>query len=379
MKSLKGHFMKTNILMIVISAALVIVMSFILVFVFSLSNPDGISRLLITAKDVFSGAVTSSNVGIYYFIAWAFLTGMLVLITCLALSTNLARTVLAPINRLKTAAENIADGELDFDVLTSEDAEELAELCDSIEKIRKRLKENEIRELEQKEERNMLIANLSHDMRTPVTTIKGYIEGITDGIADTPEKQQKYLDTIYSKALVLERLLDGMTEYSELELGRMQYVFEFMDITEFLKDLSEEYRTEVETRGLTFDCRLADRGMIIMGDRNKLKRVLDNIVGNSIKYNRENGSVSILEEADERGVMITVSDTGMGIKKEDLARVFDGFYRGDSARTNIKGNGLGLAIAKQIIESHHGKIWIKSGKDEGTQTFIYIPLRREPI
>lgn len=85
----------------------------------------------------------------------------------------------------------------------------------SIEKIRRRLKENAAREIEQQEERNMLIANLSHDMRTPVTAIKGYIEGIIDGIADTPEKQQKYLDTIYSKAIVIERLLDGMTEYSE--------------------------------------------------------------------------------------------------------------------------------------------------------------------
>lgn len=377
MKSLKGHFLKTNILMIVISAALVIIMSFILVFVFSLSNHDGISRLIFTIKDVFSGAVTSSNVGIYYFIAWAFLTGMLVLITCLALSTNLARTVLAPINRLKTAAENIAEGELNFDVLTSEDAKELAELCDSIEKIRKRLKENAVREVEQREERNMLIANLSHDMRTPVTTIKGYIEGITDGIADTPEKQQKYLDTIYSKALVLERLLDGMTEYSELELGRMQYAFEFVDMTAYLQKLAEEYRTEIETRELSFNCSLADTEMIVLADKNKLKRVLDNLIGNAVKYSKEGGSVTLTQESDKRGVMITVSDTGTGIKKEDLSRVFDGFYRGDSARTNIKGNGLGLAIAKQIIENHHGKIWVKSEKDEGTQIFVYLPLRRE--
>ncbi len=377
MKSLKGHFMKTNILMIVISAALVIVMSFILIFVFSLSNPDGIKRLTMTARDVFSGTIRSNDIGIYYFIAWAFLTGTLVLITCLALSTNLARTVLAPINRLKTAAENIAEGELNFDVLTSEDAEELAELCDSIEKIRRRLKENAAREIEQQEERNMLIANLSHDMRTPVTAIKGYIEGIIDGIADTPEKQQKYLDTIYSKAIVLERLLDGMTEYSELELGRMQYAFEFVDITEYLSKLAEEYRTEIETHNLSFTCSLADKEMIVLADKNKLKRVLDNLIGNAVKYNKEGGNVMLTQEAVSSGVMITVSDNGTGIKKEDLPRIFDGFYRGDSARSNIKGNGLGLAISKQIIENHHGKIWVKSEKDEGTQIFVYLPLRRK--
>ena len=248
MKSLKGHFAKTNILMIVISAALVITMSFILIFVFSLSNPDGFKTLFGTAKEVFSGSLERSQRYLYYFIIWAVLTGFTVLVTCLALSTNLARTVLTPIHRLKEAAENIAEGELDFDVLTSGDAEELAELCNSIERIRKKLKENAEHEHFQKEERNMLVANLSHDMRTPVTAIKGYIEGINDGIADTPEKQKQYLDTIYNKALVLEKLLDGMTEYSELELGRMQYVFEFVDITEYLRNVAEEYSAEKRVR-----------------------------------------------------------------------------------------------------------------------------------
>ena len=377
MKSLKGHFAKTNILMIVISAALVITMSFILIFVFSLSNPDGFKTLFGTAKEVFSGSLERSQRYLYYFIIWAVLTGFTVLVTCLALSTNLARTVLTPIHRLKEAAENIAEGELDFDVLTSGDAEELAELCNSIERIRKKLKENAEHEHFQKEERNMLVANLSHDMRTPVTAIKGYIEGINDGIADTPEKQKQYLDTIYNKALVLEKLLDGMTEYSELELGRMQYVFEFVDITEYLRNVAEEYSAEIETKGFVFESSLLEHSLTVVADRDKLKRVLDNLIGNAVKYNRKGGSISLTQETDGRGVLISVTDTGVGIQREDLNRVFDGFYRGDSARSNIKGNGLGLAIAKQIVESHRGKIWVKSEKNKGTQVFVYLPLREE--
>lgn len=377
MKSLKGHFAKTNILMIVISAALVITMSFILIFVFSLSNPDGFKTLFGTAKEVFSGSLERSQRYLYYFIIWAVLTGFTVLVTCLALSTNLARTVLTPIHRLKEAAENIAEGELDFDVLTSGDAEELAELCNSIERIRKKLKENAEHEHFQKEERNMLVANLSHDMRTPVTAIKGYIEGINDGIADTPEKQKQYLDTIYNKALVLEKLLDGMTEYSELELGRMQYVFEFVDITEYLRNVAEEYSAEIETKGFVFESSLLEQSLTVVADRDKLKRVLDNLIGNAVKYNRKGGSISLTQETDGRGVLISVTDTGVGIQREDLNRVFDGFYRGDSARSNIKGNGLGLAIAKQIVESHRGKIWVKSEKNKGTQVFVYLPLREE--
>ena len=377
MKSLKGHFVKTNILMIVVSAALVFIMSFILITVFSVSNPDGFRMIFDTAREVVSGSLQESDKYLYYFIAWAVLTGLIVLSTCLILTTALARTVLIPINRLRKAAENIADGELNFDVLTSEDAEELSELCDSIDRIRKKLKISAEQEKIQKRERSMLIANLSHDMRTPVTAIKGYIEGIEDGVADTPEKQRRYLDTIYNKAMVLERLLDGMTEYSELELGRMQYVFEMVDITAYLENLSEEYAAEVEAKGIRFEKELLNVPLMVVADRNKLKRVLDNLIGNAIKYNRENGSILLSQQEDGRGVLIAIRDTGNGIQKEDLSRVFDGFYRGDSARSNIKGNGLGLAIAKQIIESHRGKIWIKSEKGEGTEVFLYLPLRQE--
>lgn len=375
MKSLKGHFIKTNILMILISLALVIAMSFILIFVFSVIEPKGFERIMETAIGVFTGKLSDTTV--YYFLIWAFLTVTLVTIACLALTTNLAKSIINPITRLKNAAEDIAEGELDFDVLTSEDGEELAALCDSIEKIRCRLKENAERELAQTEERNMLLANFSHDMRTPVTTIKGYIDGINDGIADTPEKQKKYLDTIYSKAVVLEKLLDNITMYSELECGRMQYVLEYMDITEYLKELAYEYEAEVGACNLVFEAHLSEESMTIVGDRNKLKRVLDNLVSNAVKYNREGGSITLSQETDGKGVLVCVSDTGLGIAKQDIAKVFDGFYRGDKARSNIKGNGLGLAIAKQIVESHHGKIWIKSEEKEGTQVFVYLPLRNK--
>ena len=120
-----------------------------------------------------------------------------------------------------------------------------------------------------------------------------------------------------------------------------------------------------------------EQSLTVVADRDKLKRVLDNLIGNAVKYNRKGGSISLTQETDGCGVLISVTDTGVGIQREDLNRVFDGFYRGDSARSNIKGNGLGLAIAKQIIESHRGKIWVKSEKNKGTQVFVYLPLREE--
>ncbi|MEA4988786.1 MAG: HAMP domain-containing sensor histidine kinase [Anaerovorax sp.] len=375
MQSIKGRFIRTNIMMVIISAVLILLVSLLLLFVFSISERDGFLRIIQGFKEIFHGDFRKENGLTIYLFAWSVLVGGTVLITCIILSVNLSRSVLAPIKELQTAAMNIADGNLDFEVMACEDRE-LNDLCQSFDERRKKLKISAEQQHQNKEERNMLMANLSHDMRTPVTTIKGYLEGIKDGVADTPEKQSRYLDTIYSKTLILERLLDNMTEYSELELGRMQYAFEFVDLTSYLKDLTEDYKRDIELAGLRFEYSLLEEPLTIVADRSKLKRVLDNLVSNAVKYNKQNGTISISTETDHKGALIRISDTGTGINNTDLNKVFDGFYRGDASRSNIKGNGLGLAIAKQIIGSHRGKIWMKSEKNVGTEVYIYLPLRR---
>ena len=336
MKTLKGRFIKTNILMAAISVAWVILVPVLLLFVYSLNRKDGLPVILQGVMGLFEGPGGSAGgvIGVYP-VAGAFLIVFLVVITCIALSANLSRAVLLPIRELKRSAENIVEGSLGFDVMSCED-EELNDLCQAFEEIRKKLRENAEKEVRIEEERSVLMANISHDMRTPITTIKGYLEGIQDGVADSPEKLEKYLTTIYSKTLVLERLVDSITEYSELELGRMQYVFEFVDLTEYLKDLAEEYRMDVEELGLAFHTQFLDRQLTVVADRGKLKRVLDNLIGNSIKYNQEGGSISLQTQTDGRGALICVSDTGSGIKNEDIKSVFDGFYRGDAARDVYK-------------------------------------------
>lgn len=374
MQSIKGRFIRTNIMMVIISAALVLLVSLLLLFVFSVSERDGFLRIIQGFQEIFHGDFGKENDLLLYLVAWSVLVGSTVLLTCIILSVNLSRSVLGPIKELQKAAINITEGNLDFEVLACEN-QELNDLCKSFDEIRKKLKQTADLQIRNKEERNMLMANLSHDMRTPVTTIKGYLEGIKDGVADSPEKQSKYLDTIYNKTLILERLLDNMTEYSELELGRMQYAFEYVDLTPYLMDLIEEYKRDIEAAGLQFKESLLQEPLTVVADRSKLKRVLDNLISNAVKYNKKNGMISISTETDHKGVLIFISDTGSGINHIDSNKVFDGFYRGDASRSNIKGNGLGLAIAKQIVGKHHGKIWMKSEKNVGTQVFIYLPLR----
>jgi signal transduction histidine kinase len=374
MKSLKGRFIQTNIFMVIISAALVLIVSLLLLFLFSVSEQDGFTYIIEGFREIFSGDFGVENSLILYVLAWAALVGVLILITCILLSANLSRAVLGPVKDLQRAAENIAVGNLDFEVLGCDD-QELNELCHSFDQIRKKLKENALKELRVQEERNMLIANLSHDMRTPITSIKGYLEGIRDGVADSPEKTSRYLDTIYSKTLILEQMLDNITEYSELELGRMQYAFEYVDLTSYLKDWIEDYKMDIKEQGLQLKVNLIERPLMVVADRSKLKRVLGNLISNAVKYNKENGMVSIKTETDNKGALLCISDSGIGIKENDSKKVFDGLYRGDASRSNIKGNGLGLAISKQIVENHRGKIWIKSVENVGTDVFIYLPLR----
>ena len=222
----------------------------------------------------------------------------------------------------------------------------------------------------------MLLANLSHDLKTPVTSIKGYIEGIRDGIADTPEKQKKYLDTIYSKAVMIDDMVNNLSVFSKLELSKLKFEFEKGDINAFVNRIFEEYRLDLEKNNMELSVDTENTPVTVRIDYEKMRRVFANIISNSIKYKKDGrGKLEVKSHLGDGGVYITVTDDGIGIKKEELKSVFDEFYRVDAARSmNIKGSGLGLGIAKQIVENHGGKIWLKSdGEGLGTTAVIYLP------
>ena len=302
---------------------------------------------------------------------------LLVAGVCILVTHRLTGRITATLKTLRRAADNLRDGELDFQILSCE-LRELDELSQSLESVRQRLKATAVAEAGAQEERGLLMANLSHDLRTPITAIKGYVEGIQDGIANTPEKQRHYLDIIYNKSLVLEKLVRNMSDFSEYELGRMQYHFEYVDMGPFLRDLGEEYQEDARQNGMTFFSQIPQGRYIVTADRGKLKRVLDNLISNAVKYGRPGGAIALSAEEYEKGLVIQVSDNGKGISPQALGHVFDSFFRADTARTSsVPGSGLGLAICRSIVESHHGKIWLTSEEGEGTRAFLYLPLQKE--
>lgn len=286
--------------------------------------------------------------------------------------------VVGPINVLKHAAKNIQDGNLDVPVRESEGGvREMNELCRTFEEMRLRLKESQEQKIQNDKENRELISNISHDLKTPVTTIKGYVEGILDGVADTPEKQKKYLHTVYNKADDMSRLIEELTLYTRIDTNNIPYNFAKINIADYFADCADELSEELEARGieLTYFNYLSEDDIVI-ADAEQLKRVINNIIGNSVKYmDKPKGTINIrLRDADDF-VQVEFEDNGKGIAQKDLGRIFDRFYRADSSRNSRKGgSGIGLSIVKKIIEDHEGRVWAAS--KEGVGTTMYFALRK---
>lgn len=375
--TLRGQFLRTVLLMLAFSMLVGIAVIVVVIIAFVKKVPDGEKFLVDSLSFLFGKEVIGPNGMVHVFVLAVIVLCLLVVLVCVLLARRYTSRIASALREFRRAADDLCRGELDFQILSYPERE-LDELAQALESVRQRLKASAAAEAAAQEERGLLMANLSHDLRTPITAIKGYVEGIRDGIAATPEKQKHYLDIIYTKSLVMEKLVRNMSDFSEYELGRMQYHFEYVDMTPFLQDLAEEYQYDVQQNGMTFQANLPRGRYTVTADRGKLKRVLDNLVSNAVKYGRPGGQVNFSAEEYEGGLVLQVTDNGKGISTQALHHVFDSFFRADTARTSsVPGSGLGLAICRSIVDSHHGKIWLTSEEGEGTRTFVYLPLQKE--
>ncbi len=301
--------------------------------------------------------------------------GVLVM-TSLALCLWLYRGIVTPLSQLRKATWNIKEGNLDF-VVEGNDVEEVNNLCEDFEEMRKRLKESSEENLAFDRESKELISNISHDLKTPITSIKGYVEGIMDGVADTPEKMNRYIQTIYNKAIEMDRLINELTFYSKIDTNRIPYVFNKISVNEYFDDCLDELRMELASENVDFDFEneLSDE-VLMIADAEQLRRVINNIVSNSLKYmdkDQKRLAIRIKDAGDF--IQFEIEDNGMGIERKDLVKIFDRLYRADASRGTSKGgSGIGLSIVKKILEDHGGKVWAASEPGEGTT--IYFVLRK---
>lgn len=306
---------------------------------------------------------------------------LLAIVIILALTAGLLiawiyQCVVVPLGRMKIATQNIKDGNLDFELEVEAD-DEIGQLCRDFEEMRLRLKETSVEKLESDKRSKELISNISHDLKTPITAIKGYVEGIMDGVADTPEKMERYIRTIYNKANDMDMLINELTLYSKIDSNRIPYNFNTISVNAYFDDCAADLKVDLDSRRIEFDyLNYVEGDVKIIADAEQIKRVINNIISNSTKYMDKTEKKIYLRVKDVGDfVQVEIEDNGKGIGTKELPYIFERFYRTDASRNSATGgSGIGLSIVKKIIEEHGGKIWATSR--EGIGTVMYFVLRK---
>lgn len=302
---------------------------------------------------------------------------LILILTAIILVGWTYRGIVPRLKTLVKAAGEIREGELDHPLDVS-GRDEISELFRAFEDMRKRLQAASVAKMHDDEEQRQLIANIAHDLKTPITAIKGYAEGLKDGVANTPEKQKLYLGTICNKADEMNALINELTLYSKIDMNKIPYNFQSLNVKNYFMDCAEEVGMDLEGQKIEFNYyNYVNDHVNIIADPEQLERVIHNIIGNSVKYMGDRPGVIELRIRDVGDyIQVEVEDNGRGISARDLPYIFDRTFRADTSRnSNIGGSGIGLSIVKKIIEDHGGNIWATS--KEGVGTVMYFVLRKD--
>ncbi|MGA2641035.1 MAG: HAMP domain-containing sensor histidine kinase [Spirochaetia bacterium] len=293
-------------------------------------------------------------------------TSIALLVFSSLMSFLILRSLNGSIQSLEGATRRIAGGDLDF-VLPARGNDQIASLTRSFDSMRRALKEEYAR-------RARFIMGVSHDLRTPLTLIQGYVEAISDGYAADPDAQKKYLSIILDKTRTLENMVGELIEFVRMETGQWRMTHQEVKARPFLMDLARRFAEDalILKRDFGWSIDLPDDATIRM-DAGLFTRALENLVGNAIRYTEQKGRITMEARSQEGGVLLSLTDSGIGIPAEDLSRIFDPFYRGTNSRRE-QGFGLGLTTVKSIIESHGWEITVASQVGAGTTFTIRMPL-----
>ncbi|WP_254846862.1 sensor histidine kinase [Oceanobacillus sojae] len=358
--SIRKRLILSNIAMILIPVVLLLAAEILLgyfLFVIFNGNPEGNDLKV--------------------FVQFRFIAIALILVLTNGLLTYfMSKSIINPISKLSMAAKKISEGDLEYSV-QSDKKDELGDLANTFEQMRLKLKAADREQKQYEQNRQELIASISHDLKTPLTSMKGYVKGIQDGVANTPEKLDRYMDTINRTANDMDGLIDELFLYSKLDLKREAFHFERVDVyaffTDFIDELAFNLEKEQGTAILSADKK---NSYMVEADREKLRRVVMNIIQNSLKYmDKEQKEIHVNLTAESGRIVVEMKDNGSGISKNDIPHIFESFYRTDTSRNSATGGiGLGLSIVKKIIQGHDGTVWAKSEPGKGTS--IYFTLKK---
>lgn len=308
------------------------------------------------------------------FTLWAgVLIIVIVALTVLFFSKRTLRRIMAPLDKLVAASRRIEEGQEFKPVVYTGGDYEMEVLIKSFNDMQTSIKEYMDKTVAYERARTKMISGISHDLNTPLTSIKGCLKGIIDGVARTPERQKKYIEIAYNKAAEMEGLLQQLFYLSKLETGNMPANPVVLDLRTFVSDLVAKNRLAWEEEGAQLSLRLGTETSQVKIDAEQLRRVLVNIIENAIKYNDKNTAlvtIDLITSADE--VKLCLGDNGPGVPEDKLGEVFNEFYRGDESRnTKKKGSGLGLYIARTIINQAGGTISARN--EQGLKITLTLP------
>ncbi len=323
--------------------------------------------LYITHSDV--PDITRTSLQVTYvkigrFFLWG---GLLAIAIALLWTFLLSRRILAPVKALTSAARKFGKGDFSQRV-QSNDKGEMGELAVSFNTMAEDLERNE-------HLRRNMVADVAHELRTPLSNLRGYLEAVSDGVVK-PDKAT--LHSLNEEVSSLSRLVDDLQELSLADAGKLKLVFQPEDISKLINEAITGFQAEAAAKQLSFSMELSKTLPEVYIDRHRIKQVLLNLLDNAIKHTRPEGRVTIKAWCEADHVYISVVDTGEGIPLEDMPLVFDRFYRADKSRTRATGGtGLGLTIAKRLVEAHGGRIDVRSTVGKGTTFTFNLPVLKQ--
>jgi len=303
---------------------------------------------------------------------------VMIIVTNRLLTNLLTKRITASLDILALGVHELRDGNLDYRI-AYQPKDEFAPVCDDFNEMAEHLQALILRQRRDEASRKELLASISHDLRTPLTSIKAYVEGLMDGVAEDMPTQLRYLGIIRTKAEDIDGLVDQLFLFSKLDIGEFPFYEERMDIGEMMSGMIEAVGEEYENKGMTLLLTHNAEGAFVSADPGQLRVALSNILENSVKYkDKEKIKMEVECYASGKSVIIRMTDNGPGVPEESLDKLFDVFYRSDPSRQNpSRGSGLGLAIAYKIFARLGGGIRAENAEGGGLRMIIRLPLLEE--
>jgi two-component system phosphate regulon sensor histidine kinase PhoR len=295
-----------------------------------------------------------------------FVVGMAVLIVVFAVSTLVSKRISRPMVDIARSVEEIRSGNLEKHVSVRSD-DEIGRVAQAVNELVEKLKTDIVQLKKLEQVRSEFLGNVSHELRTPIFSLQGFLETLLDGAIDDPNVNRDFLKKASLHASRLDDLLSDLINISQIESGEMKMSFRYFAVNDFLEQVVSEMKPTAVKRKISLELQTMETEVEVLGDKERLKQVMVNLIDNAIKYNGNNGEVVVSSARTDGKVRITVSDTGVGIAKEHLGRIFERFYRVDKERSReAGGTGLGLAIVKHIVEAHGSGVDVQSETGKGS-------------